>query len=231
MMKNKMSRSPVTVIIPTLNEEIGIGSTMLELQMFLEDAHYLVVDGNSTDRTVKVARLLNAEVLHQDGKGKGGAIAQALKQVNSDTRYVVFIDADYTYPADNITKMINILDENLDVGMVIGNRFNSHLKLGAMGNIFYFGNRIIALLHSLLNGTNLRDPLTGLRVIRWEILKEWNPKSQGFDIEVELNYYFSKRLSRVVEIPIHYRERLGKKKLSLKHGFTIFKRIVHQFLA
>ena len=75
-------------------------------------------------------------------------------------------DADYTYLAEYIPKMIQILEKNPEVGMVCGNRFNSHLHLGAMRNSFYFGNRVLAFTHNLLNGVALRDPLKGLRVIR-----------------------------------------------------------------
>lgn len=218
----------ITVVIPTLNEERGIGSTILELKEVLEDSHYIVVDGNSTDRTVQIATVLDAKVVQQEGTGKGRAIAHALKYINSGTWYVVFIDADFTYPADRICRMVKILDDNLDVGMVTGNRFNHHFKLNAMGNAYYLGNRLIALIQRWLNGMRLRDPLTGLRVVRWEILKDWKPKSRGFDIEVELNYHVYKKMCRIVEIPISYRERQGKKKLGLRHGFTILKRILLQ---
>jgi hypothetical protein len=78
----------------------------------------------------------------------------------------------------------------------------------------------------MLNGCELRDPLTGLRVIRREILKNWKPKSTGFDIEVELNHYVEQQGCSIFEIPIEYRSRLGKKKLKLKHGVTILKRIL-----
>lgn len=222
--------SCITVVIPTFNEEIGIGSTMLELKKFLKDSHFLVVDGNSTDKTIQIATVLDAEVVKQEGRGKGRAIAHAFKYIDSGTRYVVFIDGDFTYPADSVYKMIKILDNNLDVGMVTGNRFNSHFRLKNMSNAYHLGNRLIALTQRWLNGIKLRDPLTGLRIIRWDILKDWNPKSEGFDIEAELNYYVCNKLYRIVEIPISYRKRLGKKKLSFRHGFTILKRILIQSL-
>jgi len=62
--------------------------------------------------------------------------------------------------------------------MVCGNRFNSHFHLEAMHDLFYLGNRALASIHNLLNGVELRDPLTGLRVVRWEIVKGWKPKSK-----------------------------------------------------
>ena len=92
--------------------------------------------------------------------------------------------------------------------------------------MFYVGNRLLALTHNLLNGVDMRDPLTGLRVVRWEIVSDWRPKSKGFDVEVELNHFVEKKGFGIKEIPIHYRHRLGEKKLKLRHGFTILRRIL-----
>jgi len=230
--KNKEdSDSTITVVIPALDEERGIGSTIIELKEVLEDPHYLVVDGNSMDRTAEVARRMEAEVVMQDGRGKGRAIAQALEHIHWETRYVVFIDADFTYPAEYIRKMIEILNGDPDVGMVTGNRFNERFELKAMGNAYYLGNRLLAWIQRSLNGVRLKDPLTGLRVVRWEVLRDWRPKSKGFDVEAELNHYVKRMGYRMVEVPINYRERLGEKKLRLRHGFTILKRILLESLA
>lgn len=223
----KVKNSVVTVILPTLNEEEGIGPTLRELQEVLDDPYYLLVDGNSVDRTVEIAKEMGAEVVIQEGRGKGSAIAQALKHVNSDTRYVVFIDADYTYPAEYIRKMIEILRAFPDVGMATGNRFNRQYGLKkTLGDPYYLGNRFLAITQYLLNRVRMRDPLTGLRVVRWEILKDWKQRSKSFDVEAELNHFVEKKGYLIFEFPIHYRERLGEKKLKLRHGFTILKRIL-----
>lgn len=63
------------VIIAALNEEEGIGLTISELNKTLKDLRILVVDGRSTDRTVEVAKKMGAEVVLQDGLGKGDAVA------------------------------------------------------------------------------------------------------------------------------------------------------------
>jgi glycosyltransferase involved in cell wall biosynthesis len=230
-MEKHCCNSSVLVIIAALNEERGIGPSLTELRLVLDNSKYLVVDGNSVDRTVQVAKDLGAEVLPQDGSGKGQAIAQAIKHVNSDTiKYVIFTDADYTYPVKSVPEMIQILEENPDVGMVCGNRFNQSLTLSAMKSFFFVGNRFLALTQRLLNGVHLADPLTGLRVIRWNILKNWEPKSQGFDIEAEINHRVENKGYKTIEIPIQYRNRVGEKKLKLRDGITIFKRIVIESL-
>ena len=222
--------SSVLVIIAALNEEKGIACSLAELKTVLDDSRYLVVDGNSIDRTVEYAKEMGAEILFQNGSGKGDAIAEAIKSVKADVNYVVFTDADFTYPTKSVPEMIRILEDNPHIGMVTGNRFNYSLKSSAMKSFYYVGNRILCWAHRLLNGVNLNDPLTGLRVIRWQILKNWKPKSKGFDIEAEMNHYVANRGYTIQEIPIQYRERVGTKKLKLRHGFEIFKRIVTESL-
>ena len=229
-MEKNGSPSSVLVIIAALNEEEGIGPSLAELREVLEDPRYLVVDGNSTDRTVEIAKEMGAEVLFQERSGKGDAIAQAIEYVDSDVKYVVFIDADFTYPAEYLPEMIRILEENPEVGMVIGNRFNHSLHFRAMKSPFFVGNRFLALAQRFFNGVDLKDPLTGLRVVRWRILKNWEPRSRGFDIEAEMNHCVERQGYETVEVPINYRARLGEKKLKLRHGFTILRRIISESL-
>ena len=218
--------SPILVVIATLNEEEGIGPTLGELQNVLPNCSYVVVDGKSADKTVEIAKNMGANVLLQEGKGKGDALFQGVKCLSSNVRYVVFTDADYTYPAEYVPKMIEILDQNPDVGMVIGNRFNGeHNFTESTTNPFYVGNRLLAFAQHVINGVKLDDPLSGLRAVRSEIFERWNPKSRGFDVEVEMNAVVSRQGYRIVEIPIGYRHRLGEKKLKLRHGFGILKRI------
>lgn len=221
----------VLVIVAALNEEKGIGPTLAEVKDHLDNPLFLVVDGRSTDGTAKIAETMGMKLISQKGFGKGDAVATAMEHTKMlDAKYVVFIDADYTYPAEYLPTMIKILDENRDVGMVCGNRFNSHFHLEAMHDLFYLGNRVLAHVHNMLNGVELRDPLTGLRVVRWEIVKGWKPRSKGFDIEVELNHFVEKKGFTIAEIPIYYRQRLGEKKLKLRHGVSILRRIFAESL-
>ena len=222
-------------IVATLNEEEGVGPTLEELHQYLGKIPVLVVDGNSRDRTVEIAGDFGADVIFQRGKGKGDALAEAIRHVSMDSgfsddlKYVIITDADYTYPAQFLLGMLDFLDRNPDVGMVCGNRFNSHNRaLEAMKNTFYFGNRALAFSHNLLNGVNLRDPLTGLRIVRWNVLRNWKPTSKGFDIEVELNHLVERRGYGIKEVDISYRPRLGEKKLKLRHGLSILARILSE---
>lgn len=226
MGKKEQRCSQVLVVLATLNEEQGIGPTISEIKDVLCDPEILVVDGRSVDNTIGNASCFDVEVLRQLGSGKGSAIAEGIRFANFKGEYVVMVDADFTYPAVFIPQMIRILEEKPWVGMVCGNRFNGFYYRKGMNSLHSFGNRILALVHGLFNSVRLRDPLTGLRVVRWGILKQWKPVSVGFDIEVELNHFVEKQGFEIVEVPIGLRSRLGEKKLSVLDGLTILKRIL-----
>jgi len=226
MEKGEEETALTQVIITALNEEKGIGLTIRELKEQLDVENILVVDGNSIDRTVEVAKNLGVNIVFQDGKGKGDAFAKGIENIRPEINYVVTTDADFTYPAQHIPKMIGILKKNPNIGMVSGNRFTKDLDSRSLNDVFYFGNRVLALTHNLLNGVILTDPLTGLRVVRAEILRNWKVRSKGFDVEVELNHQVERRGFGIVEIPIKYRERVGEKKLRVRHGAEIMRRIM-----
>jgi len=218
--------SSTEVVIAALNEEKGVGLTIDEISENLNTSSIIVIDGHSRDRTTEIAKDHGAEILFQDGEGKGDAIAKALSCLRPYSNFVVLTDADFTYPAEYLPEMIQILQQNPKVGMVCGNRFNGDVDDKALRTQFYIGNKLLAFAHNLLNGVNLKDPLTGLRVIRAEILRDWKIKSKGFDIEVELNHEVIRQGFTTIEIPIRYRQRIGEKKLRIKHGATILKRIL-----
>lgn len=217
---------PLAVVVAAYNEEEGIVPTLCELKQVLNRPSLLVVDGNSSDRTLERAKDLGAEIVIQRGKGKGSAISQGLGRLNGDTSYVALTDADYTYPARHIKEMMCVLDLSPEVGMVLGDRFSKKYEKESDRNQFYVGNRILGFAQRVFHGVKLNDPYTGLRLIRFELLKGWKPKSDGFDIEAELNHRIDRLGYKIVELPIKYRKRLGKKKLGFIDGLKILRRIV-----
>jgi glycosyltransferase involved in cell wall biosynthesis len=143
-----------TVIIPALNEEEGIKATLSEILQLTDVREVIVVDGGSVDGTAEIAEKIGARVLIEKNAGYGGAIYHGIKRLNSSVRYVVFTDADFTYPAEYVPTMIEILEKNPDVGMVIGNRFYREQNF-----VFSFGNRLLAWAQHLISGLKLEDPL------------------------------------------------------------------------
>jgi dolichol-phosphate hexosyltransferase len=214
------------VVVAAYNEEEGIVPTLCELKEVLNRPNLLVVDGNSSDRTLELAKDLGAGIVVQRGKGKGSAISQGLEQLKVGTLYVALTDADYTYPARHIKEMMYVLDVSPEVGMVLGDRFSKKYEKESDRNQFYVGNRILGFAQRVIHGVKLNDPYTGLRLIRYKLVQGWKPKSDGFDIEAELNHRIDRLGYKIVELPIKYRKRLGKKKLGFIHGLKILRRIV-----
>ncbi|MDG6223852.1 MAG: glycosyltransferase family 2 protein [Candidatus Bathyarchaeota archaeon] len=221
-----MIGSPLSVIVAAYNEEEGIAPTLRELKENLNEPFLLVVDGNSSDRTLELAKDLGAQVVIQKGKGKGNAISEGLAYLNGDSCYVAFTDADFTYPAKYLKEMIRVLDLNPDVEMVLGDRFGRNCEFESDRNQFYIGNKLLGFAQNVINGLKINDPFTGLRLIRCELVKGWKPKSDGFDIEAEINQHIKRSGYKIVEVPIEYRRRLGKEKLGFLDGLDIFRRIV-----
>jgi dolichol-phosphate mannosyltransferase len=199
---NSVSKDMVTVVIPTLNEEEAIGMVLDEV-MAEGYRNILVVDGYSKDRTVEIAKSRGVRVVYQDGVGKAGAIATAIKIVS--TPYMLVMDGDNTYDPKDIERLLRYAGEYDEV---IGYRANR----GNIPLLHRFGNSIISIVFSLLFGKRIRDPCSGMYLLKTETAKRLEITSSGFDVEVELAGQVAS-LGRVIEVPINYRRRIGGRKL------------------
>jgi hypothetical protein len=73
--------------------------------------------------------------------------------------------------------------------------------------------------------------MLGLRFVRWEILKGWEPKSKGFNVEVELNHQVERSDYGMIEVSIDYRIGLVEKEMKIWGGFKILRGILAESLA
>lgn len=209
----------ITVVIPTLNEEKGIEATIKELHS-IGINNILVVDGYSKDRTVEVAKSLNARVIFQHGKGKTGALKTAVEHV--DTPYMLVIDGDFTYDAKNIDRLLQHMD-NYDE--IIGARVPVDEK--SITRLHRFGNRLITKVFNFLMNTNLSDVCSGMYMLKTETVREIDFNTDGFEIEAEIAAQIA-TIGSITEVPINYRPRIGRQKLSTwKHGYRIIRSIFH----
>ena len=228
------------VLIPTFNEARGIGPTIKEIVEELGKTEIIVVDQNSPDGTAQIATSLGAKVITQLGRGKGAAIAEGLLHVRKvEPMWLVMCDGDNQCPARYIPQMINILRERPDVGMVSGWMYAAYVERYTLWkrikwvylDPFVFMHRMLVLLHHILNGINMRTPLSGQRVIRYESIRDFQPKAKDFDIEIETNCYIQKKGYKILEIPVVFRYRLGRTKFwRFKHGLIILRRMVIEAL-
>jgi len=197
-----MAKDQVTIVLPTLNESSGISQVIQEIK---EEGYYniIVVDGYSTDMTDRIAFGNGVKLAYQHGIGKAGAVKTALE--HEEKPYVLFMDGDGTYDPKDIWRLLNHADR---YSHVIGARDKKHI-----GRVHRFGNSMISRVFSLLFGVNITDVCSGMYLLETTEAKNYNLEEPGFVAEIELAAQ-SAASQRLVEVPINYRPRIGKGKLS-----------------
>lgn len=222
--------SSVTVLLPALNEEDGIGEVIDTLpRKRIENAGYglriLVVDGNSKDRTIEIAKEKGAEVVLQDGKGKGFGVRAGFTSV--DTDYLIMMDADGTYPSENIPEFLEHLSNGADV--VMGSRLLGSIAEGSMTDLNRAGNRLLSFMATTLYGMRTTDLCTGMWGFTREAIDALELNSSGFEIESEMYAQSVKAGLSIHEIPICYSTREGETKLgSLRCGLRIAMKLLRK---
>ena len=214
-----MNKDDVCILIPTLNEGRTIGGLIKEFKS-LGYSDILVIDGHSTDNTVKSAEEEGAKVIMQSGRGKGQAVSQAFQQITS--KYVVMIDGDGTY----LPEEVEILLEPVTTGIadhVIGNRFTNYQR-GAFTRLNLFGNMILNKMFGFAYGIWLEDILSGYRAFNNHSIKHIELNRTGFEVETEITVECVKKDLKTMEVPITYLARINgatTKLQPLRDGFRI----------
>jgi dolichol-phosphate mannosyltransferase len=203
-------KAEVTVVIPTLNESDAIGRVIDETRAQGYN-NILVVDGYSTDGTAETVRAAGVKALYQHGCGKAGAVKTAIEHV--ETRYMVFMDGDYTYDPKDIWRLLN---HSVRYAHVIGVRDKKYIS-----RLHRFGNWVISQTFSLLFGVKTTDVCSGMYLLETKEARKHSLEELGFMIEIELAAQ-SASMGTLTEVPIGYRPRIGIRKLNTwKHGLAI----------
>ena len=221
----------VTILIPTLNEEAGIGPTLdgVDRDAFRTrgwDLELLVIDGNSSDRTRAVAEAKGARVVVEPRRGYGRAYKRGFDEATGDV--IVTADADGTYPLDRAHAFVeNLLEKGAD--FLSCDRY-ARLQPGAMSRTHRFGNWVLSATARGLFGVRLRDSQSGMWIIRRAALKgmPYDGFSEGMAFSQELKIEALKRWKgRAFEVPGELRPRIGKPVLnSWRDGLGNLRRLV-----
>ncbi len=209
----------ITVLIPCYNEEGGIADVIKSFpKEKINDQGYqleiIVIDNNSTDKTAEIAGSLGAQVIHEPNKGKGYAIRSGFNAISQDTDYVVMLDGDNTYRAQEIMRLIEPLDSGF-CNVVIGSRLGGRISYGSMTLFNRFGNWMYSNLVRIFYRVNITDVLTGYFAWKREAIEKLRPhlKSEGFAIEMEMVTKMARLGEEIYSVPITYDPRAGETNL------------------
>jgi glycosyltransferase involved in cell wall biosynthesis len=220
--KSEVLKSPVTVIIPTLNEEKGIRYVLSRIVK--DDALEIIVVDTSSDSTAKIAEKLGATVIVEKRKGYGQALQTGVE--NAKGEIVVYIDADGTYDPEEIPRLVDpILHKNFDA--VLGNRLIRHLSPDSMTPLNRIGNILLSFIFRLIYRNNISDSQCGLRAIKKKHIETLVCKEHGMSYVTEQLIGLVKNGAKIKEVPVSYRPRIGTPKLvPWKDGLRILRTIV-----
>ncbi|MES2154737.1 MAG: glycosyltransferase family 2 protein [bacterium] len=204
----------VTILIPTLNEEAGIGPTLdqVDRKAFATRGwgiELLVIDGDSKDRTRAEAEARGARVVSEPRRGYGRAYKRGFAEARGD--YIVTADADGTYPLEQAHLFVErAVADSLDFATC--DRY-AKLQPGAMSAKHKFGNWVLSTTAKTLFFVRLHDSQSGMWVIRRAALATvpYEKFSEGMAFSQEIKIDALKRFGKkAAEMPGELRPRIGK---------------------
>jgi glycosyltransferase involved in cell wall biosynthesis len=201
----------VTIVMPARNEEASIGPVLDEIPRALVD-RVIVVDNGSRDRTADIARARGATVVSEPVPGYGRACLKGIAHAGDATDVIVVLDADHSdYPEDLHALLAPIASGDAD--LVIGSRALGGAAPGALPWNQRFGNGLACRLMLLLYGARFTD-MGPFRAIRRDALSELQmcDPTYGWNVEMQAKALIAGL--RVREVPVRYRRRIGKSKIS-----------------
>lgn len=203
----------IKVIIPAYNEEASIGFVVREIPEIVSEI--IVISNNSTDKTIEIAKNAGATVLSENRKGYGYACLKGLEYIsNQETKpdIIVFLDADYSDYPEELTHLIEpILKDDAD--FVIGARVSGFREKYSMTPQQIFGNWLATFLMKLFFNAKFTD-LGPFRAIKYNKLLALDMQDKTFGWTVEMQLKALKQKMSYVEIPVHYKTRIGVSKVS-----------------
>jgi glycosyltransferase involved in cell wall biosynthesis len=205
-----MASTTLTILIPCLNEELGIAGVIREYATAFPQADILVVDNGSEDATAKIARATGATVITEKRRGKARAVATALCLI--DTDLVLMVDGDGSYPADGARLLLEQYHHET-ADMITGIR-------SAQGDVFrpmhQWGMSVFAGVLNFVFRSKPLDLFSGLRLFSRRFYQHVPVLSRGFELEIELTIQAIDKNFSMIDIPVPFRSRATGSSSKLK---------------
>lgn len=219
----------IAVILPTFNEELAIEKVIKDFQTRDNVSYIFVIDNNSNDKTVEIAKRNNAKVIEKEvNRGYPHSCVLGFKEaLKTDATVIALAESDGTYSGNDLAKMISYLQH---CDMVVGSRQVQALseKGNQNSTLYIWGNYILAKLLQLryfsvshLSSIQLTDVGCSFRMLKRESLEKIIEKftypgtddvlvsSKSGLFALFTTMLFIENKLRVVEIPITFRKRIG----------------------
>lgn len=204
----------VSVVFPCYNEEEGIARAIEDFFASSYVDEIVVVDNNSRDRSAEIVGGTAARLVTETQQGYGFALRRGLQEATGE--FIILAEPDGTFMGKDVLRLLAYAD---DFDMVCGTRTTRELIWAEanMGIFLRMGNWIVAkMLEFLFNGPSLSDCGCTLRLIRRQTAQRIQPhlmvgKSHFLPEMVILGLLSG---SRIVEVPVNYRGRLGTSKIT-----------------
>lgn len=201
----------ISVIIPAYNEEASLPKVIDDLPRSVI-SEIIVVDNASTDQTAEIARQLGCRVVSEPQRGYGKACLAGISALNPQTEIVVFIDGDRSDYGEQLEEIVDpIISHGYD--FVIGSRVLGTREPGAMTPQAYYGNKLACFLMKIFWNAAYTD-LGPFRAITFRALKRLRMRDQDFGWTIEMQIKAVVNNLMIKEVPVNYRRRIGKSKIS-----------------
>ena len=207
------------VVIPARDEERSVGAVVRGVRGAADLAEIVVVDNGSRDGTAAAARAAGATVVTEPRAGYGRACLAGLAHVARllpAPHVVAFVDADLSDDPADLEAVLGPVRRG-EADLVIGSRVlgarAGRVEPGALLPQARWGNRLACALIRLRWGARFTD-LGPFRAVRYSALRALGMRDETFGWTVEMQVRAVRAGLRCAEVPVAYRRRVGRSKIT-----------------
>ncbi|MEJ5268357.1 MAG: glycosyltransferase family 2 protein [Bacteroidales bacterium] len=233
-----INNKKIIVVLPAYNAELTLERTYNEIPFDIVD-DVILVDDNSKDRTVEVAKNLgiNNIIVHDKNKGYGGNQKSCYtKALELGADIVVMLHPDYQYTPKLIHSMCYVIANEV-YPVVLGSRILGRGALkGGMPLYKYIFNRLLTLFQNILMNQKLSEYHTGYRAFSAEVLRRINFMANSddfvFDNQMLAQIFYAGYQIAEITCPTKYFEGASSINFrrSTRYGLGVIKTSIIYFL-